>query len=204
MWRTCKCCGLRGDGVRRGWTNGDLVPVVALGGRVRDDVELAWKRGMAEPRGAAAGLLVSTAGLIGSWWLAARLLLPEYRPELLGVDRGGDVPHPQEWAFFSTAFLGSVGVAFAVSLALGSQRPRGARKMAGAIVVAGLLLVGGAIAIRAEPRCSFESYTGETTCASRSEVLLTDLGMIVLPGILAVGCIALGPGRDRRDPRDRR
>lgn len=111
----------------------------------------------------------------------------------------GDSSHPEGWAVYSAAFLVLVGAAFAAPLvAFGPERPRGAHKIAGTIVVAIVLIAGGGAAARSEPRCFFESYTQETTCASGGDALLADLAMILLPGALAVACLAVGAQLERR------
>src|SRR5690554_2370799 len=115
----------------------------------RDRIELVWKRRMADRRTAAIGLVISAFGLIGSWWLASRSLLPEYHPELLGVDRLGDTSHPRHTAIIATAVLGLAGAAFAAQLAAReTPRAQGARELAGAVVIVAVLLLGVVATVR--------------------------------------------------------
>lgn len=142
---------------------------------------------------AVAGVAALALGAIGCWWLAARVLVPEYRPELLGAQVNGDTAHPLEGAVWVTIALVLIGVGFAVWLFLAARsRPARTCRVAGVIVAVGLLVLGARAVVQSEPRCSLESYTQTTTCASERRTLAADLAMIAVPGAVALGVLALG------------
>lgn len=171
---------------------------------VRDSAELAWKRLLTDERRSALRLVLCAVGLTASWSLAARALVGGYRPELLGLDVRGESSEPAPFVSYSAAFLVLVGVPLAAALAvLGPPRPRGARTIATALAAVVLLVAGAGVASRSEPRCSTFGYTGETTCASRSDVLTAELGMVLAPGAAALGCLAIGGSIERREARGR-
>lgn len=148
---------------------------------------------------AAIWLAGAATGAVISWWLAARVLIPEYRPQLLGVDRGGDSSHPTEGAVLVAAFFIVVGAAFAAAVVVyGAKCSRSVRRFVAAALVTGVLLYVGLAVTRSESRCSLENYTQVTTCASSGDVLATDVAMVLVPGCVAAACLAAGGWLQRR------
>lgn len=172
---------------------------------VSNSADLAWKRLLTDERRSAVRLILCAIGLTVSWSLAARTLVGGYSPELLGLDVRGESSEPAKFVLYAAAFLLLVGAPFAAALAvLGPSRPRGARTIASVVVAAVLLLAGAGVASRSEPRCSTFGYTGKTTCASQTDVLTAELGMVLAPGAAALGCLAIGGSIERRGTRNRR
>lgn len=132
-------------------------------------------------------------GAIACWWLAARVLVPEYRPELLGVDYNSDVAHPAEWAVLLSGLLAAAGVGLAILLTLASRHlPSRTRWLIAVVVLVGGLFVCGWIAISAGPSCSFDVYGKSTTCASEVQMVGAALAMVAAPVVTVTGCLALG------------
>jgi hypothetical protein len=145
-------------------------------------------------------LLLGSVLAVGSWWLAARWILGEYRPELVGARYRSDLEHPVAWIVQAGLVLVGLG-ALAAALLVFHRRSETANRRIVAAVVA-LLAVG--LALRSgltasDERCAFDTYGGYTTeCVSGPTGFLTDVLMIGVPSAVVIGSLLAGTRRGLR------
>lgn len=149
-----------------------------------------------------AGLLLGSVVVIGSWWVAARLILGEYRPELVGARFSSDLERPVAWLVQAGIGFVILGAVSALLLAFLVQATLDDRRLAAAVLGAtGVVLVVWSGLTMPATSCAFDSYSGVTAkCASGTAGFATDALMVAIPTAVVIGILLAGV---RRSPRDR-
>lgn len=147
------------------------------------------------------GLLLGSAVAVGSWWSAARLILGEYRPELVGARYSGDLVRPVAWLVQAGIGFAILGAVAALLLAFVVKASPEDRRLAAALLgAAAVVLVAWSGMTMSATRCAFDTYGGVTDgCVSGRAGFVTDALMVGIPTAVVIGILLAGVRRSANE-----